>query len=110
VSFGSHVRQLREAKGESLRSFAQRVEVSPAYISQIENDLKVPTEEFIGELAEALDEDFDVLLALTGRVSPELREVICKRPKLFAEIIRQLKNAPDQSLRKIAREVRDGEW
>jgi len=33
-----------------------------------------------------------------------------KRPTLFADLIRQLKDAPDQAMIRIVREVRDGEW
>ena len=33
-----------------------------------------------------------------------------RRPRLFAELIRQLKDAPDQAVLRIVREVRDGDW
>jgi hypothetical protein len=61
-------------------------------------------------MAAELGEDPDVLLALAGKVSGELQAVILKRPKLFAELIRQLKDLPDHAVLRIAREVRDGEW
>lgn len=61
-------------------------------------------------LAHDLGEDPDVLLALSGKVSSELQEVICKRPKLFAELIRELKDMPDNAVLQLMREVRDGKW
>ena len=61
-------------------------------------------------LAEELDEDPDILLALAGKVSSDLQEVIRKRPKLFADLIRQLRSAPDRAVLRLVREVRDGDW
>ena len=44
---------------------------------------------------------------MAGKVSSDLQEVIRKRPKLFAELIRQLKKAPDHAILKVVREVKD---
>jgi transcriptional regulator with XRE-family HTH domain len=110
------VRERREALAEdeaefSLRKVAGRIDVEPSYLSKVEREeVAPPSEETIGRLAEVLGEDRDVLLALAGKVSSELRAVILKRPKLFADLIRQLKNAPDHAVLRIAREVRDGCW
>ena len=51
-----------------------------------------------------------MLLALAGKVSSYLQEVIRKRPALFAELIRGLKEMPDHAVLRLVREVRDGEW
>jgi hypothetical protein len=72
--------------------------------------LPPPSEDKIKKLAEVLGDNPDVLLALAGKVSSDLKEVILKRPELVADLIRQVKNAPDQAVLRIAREVRDGKW
>jgi len=54
--------------------------------------------------------DKDVVLAMAGKVSSDLQEAIRKRPKLFSELIRTLKDVPDEAVIRIVREVRDGEW
>ena len=51
-----------------------------------------------------------MLLALAGKVSGELQAIIRRRPKLFAELIRQLKDTPDDAVLRLVREVRDGNW
>ena len=51
-----------------------------------------------------------MLLAMAGKVSTDLMQVIIKRPKLFAELIRQLKKMPDRAVLRLVREVRDGNW
>jgi len=70
----------------------------------------LPSEATIRHLAEDLSQDPDVLLAMAGKVSADLREAICKRPQLFAALIRDLKELPDHAILKIVREVRDGKW
>jgi len=116
MTFGEYIRKHREAlKSEdrrfSVRQVAQRIGVEPAYLSKIERgDVAPPSEAKIRALAEELGEDPDVLLAMAGKVSSDLQEIIRKRPQLFADLIRQLKSAPDHALLRIARDVRDGDW
>ena len=115
-AFGQHVRDRREGLAEeagdfSLRQVAGRVGLEPAYLSKIERCLVAPPSEAkITKLAMELNEDPDVLLAMAGKVSSDLQKIIQRRPKLFGELIRQLKSAPDQAVLKIVREVRDGNW
>ena len=95
----------------SLRQVAGRIGVEPAYLSQIERgDVAPPSEVTTVKLAKELGEDPDVLLAMAGKVSSDLQEIIRKRPQLFAELIRQIKEAPDHAVLKMVREVRDGDW
>jgi transcriptional regulator with XRE-family HTH domain len=116
MSFGDFIRQRREEKravdpGFSLRRVAASIGVEPSYLSKVERgEQPPPSEETIVALARELDEDPDVLLALAGKVSKELQTIIRKRPKLFAQLIRQLKNMPDYAVLRLVREVRDGNW
>lgn len=57
-----------------------------------------------------LDVDSDVVLALAGKISSDLRAVIQKRPQLFAHLIRELENMPDRAVLRLVREVRDRNW
>ena len=116
MTFGEYIRETRENlrasdRRYSLRQTAQRIGVEPAYLSKIErNEVAPPSEATIRRLAEDLGEDVDMLLAMAGKVSKDLQEIIMRRPRLFAELIRQLKDTPDQAVLRIVREVRDGEW
>lgn len=116
MSFGEFLRQRREEKrasnpGFSLRRVAASVGIEPSYLSKIERgDQPPPSEDTIRALAKELDEDPDVLLALAGKVSKDLQAIIRKRPQLFAQLIRQLKDLPDHAVLRLVREVRDGEW
>ena len=109
--FGKHIREVREGlrredRRFSLRQVARRIEVEPSYLSKIERgDVAPPSEATTVRLARELGEDPDVLLAMAGKVSSDLQEIIRKRPKLFAELIRQLKRAPNHAVLKVMREV-----
>lgn len=114
--FGSYIRKRRLEKAElnqdfSLRKVAGRVGLEPSYLSKIERGQQAPpSEEKIIALANDLSEDPDVLLAFAGKVSSDLLDVIRTRPRLFADLIRQLKDMPDHAVLRIVREVRDGKW
>lgn len=116
MTFGQFIRDRRERLREtdrrfSVRQVAQRIGVEPAYLSKIEReDVAPPSEEKIRALAGELNEDVDVLLAMAGKVSSDLLEIIRKRPVLFAELIRQLKSSPEHAILRVVREVRDGDW
>jgi HTH-type transcriptional regulator, competence development regulator len=115
-SFGDYLRQRRlqlqeQDPGFSLRKVAAAIDLEPSYLSKIERDEQPPpSEETILALAKTLDEDPDMLLALAGKVSKELQRIIRKRPKLFGQLIRELKDLPDHAVLRLVREVRDGNW
>jgi len=114
--FGDYIRDKRERlKSESskfsVRQVAARIKVEPSYLSKVERgEQPPPSETKVIALAKELGEDKDMLLALAGKVSSDLQKVIKKRPQLFAQLIRELKNMPDKAVLRIVREVRDGEW
>lgn len=116
ATFGAYIRNRRESLRESdpsytVRGVARKIGVAPCYISRIErDDLAPPSAAAIRSLADALGEDPDTLLALGGKVSADLKQVIMKRPKLFAQLIRELKDLPDHAVLRVVREVRDGKW
>jgi transcriptional regulator with XRE-family HTH domain len=114
--FGEHIRKKREELREkdprfSVRRVAARIGVEPSYLSKIERGEQAPpSEEKIKALAGELGEDEDMLLALAGKVSTDLQEAIRRRPQLFAELIREIKDMPDHAVLRLVREVRDGNW
>ena len=115
-SFGELLRERRIAKASgdaafSLRQVAQRVGIEPSYLSKIERgEQPPPGEETIRRIAEELGEDSDALLALAGKVSGDLLEIIRARPAVVAELLRSIRRAPAKRVSEIARQVRDGNW
>lgn len=111
-SFGKYVRKQRLAlrakdSSYSLRQVAAAAGLEPSFLSKIERGIAPPPSEAkIKALAVALGEDPDVLLALAGKVSADLQKVIRKRPTLFADLLRQLRYAPDEAVTGMVREAR----
>jgi transcriptional regulator with XRE-family HTH domain len=115
-NFGNYVRKRREKLGArgrqySLRKVSERIGIQPSYLSKIERGLEPPPgEKTIRRLAEVLEEDTDLLLAMAGKVSTDLQTIILQRPELFARILREIKDVPERSILRVVREVRDGKW
>ena len=87
-TFGSYVREKRMARGLSLRGLAAKLEVSPVYMSNMENDRRpAPTREKLNHLIEILglcQADAEQLLDLAAKsktlqVSADLPEYIMER-------------------------------
>ena len=114
--FGEYVRHARERRRQADRAFsvrqvARRINVEPAYLSKIEcGQAPPPSERTIRRLALELGEDVDVLLAMAGKVSRDLQDIVLRRPRLFADLLRQLREAPDHAVLRVAREIRGGDW
>jgi len=115
-ALGNYVRSRRESlrkidRSFSLRQVATRIGIEPSYLSKLERGQPAPlSEEKLVALARELGEDPDVILALSGKVSSDVQEAIRKRPQLFTQLIRELKDLPDHAVLRIVREVRDGDW
>mgnify|MGYP002882163080 FL=1 len=116
MGFGNYIRTQREALGKTNKDFSGRkiakvIGVEPAFLSKVEREIvPPPSEAKVIALAKALGEDQDVLLAMAGKVSSDLLNIIRDRPALFAELIRKLKTEPDHAVLRVVREVRDGDW
>ena len=117
AEFGERVRELRKKKLEtdptySLRQFAGKVGISPTFVSKIENgEFDPPSAENIKKMAGLLDCNADELLALAGKVDPDISEIIKGKPKALADFLRVAHGRSEEEIRKMtARMVNpDGE-
>jgi len=84
LSLGETIRFFRKRKGLSLRELAKNSNVSPIYISELENGKKInPSEEILHRIVKGLDlTQTDMIYLLdrysveTGRISPDITEYI----------------------------------
>jgi len=91
-SFGQLIRDLRIHQKEynSLREFAKKVDISPAYLSRIENEKEPPPSAAIIErMAEALGVDKYELFSYAGKIPAEFFEAFQKNPKSVASFMRK---------------------
>jgi transcriptional regulator with XRE-family HTH domain len=107
-TFGEMLRIARTKQGISLRSFATKLNITPSYLSDIENDRRIPSEEVLHQLAELLRLDFDDLMAQAGRFGEDTERYLKKQPtavKLFRRISES--NLDEENLLKLLKAVDD---
>lgn len=115
-AFGKRIRELREAKRQtdpsySLRQFADKLDVSPTFLSKVEiGDFDPPSAEKIKKMAELLGVDADELLALAKKPNPELIGIIQESPKAFADLLRVAKSSglTAEDIQKLTEQIRKG--
>ena len=55
LPFGEYVKQRRESLGKTMRGFATEVDISPAYLCDIENGNRKAPERFLEKIVNALE-------------------------------------------------------
>ncbi len=110
-AFGEYVRKSRERHragdpGYSVRQLAARIGIEPSYLSKIERGQQPPpSEQSIASLARELDEDPDMLLALAGKVSSDLTEIIRRHPREMASFLRSANGLTAEQLARLERQA-----
>jgi transcriptional regulator with XRE-family HTH domain len=105
MTFGERVRQLRKARGWSLRDVAPLVGVGFTYLSKVENGKldfgDYPSDALIHRLADALEGDEEELLLLAERIPEPIKKRFLQRPDAF----RAFANCDDVTLDKLMAEI-----
>ena len=106
VKFGAYVRQERKDREIGLREMAKKIGVSPTYLSKVEReDFPPPAEDKVRKIAEIFGIDVDELLALAGKVSSDLSEIIRERPRELAALLRTTKGLTADDVARLARQA-----
>lgn len=109
MSFGSRLRELRQAKNLTLRALAAKLNVTFTYLSKIENQKlsfgEFPGDELIVKLAKALDADPDELLLQAEKIPEAIRKRVLERPDVF----RMMAKLNDKQLDEVVERVTSGQ-
>lgn len=90
-SLGVTIRRLRKAQRYSLRAFAEAVGVSPSFISYFERgETSYISETTIKEMARVLNYSEDELLALSGKLSRNLKKIVEEHPTRASNALKTL--------------------
>ena len=85
---------------------AKMIGVSPTYLSKIERgEFSAPSEDKVKAIAKIIGRDADELLALAGRVASDLTEIIRRRPREIATLLRTAKGLTAEDMTRLAREA-----
>ena len=80
-SFGETIREMRAAQEMGLRAAAERLGISPAYLSRIERGKERPPKpDLVKRMAVLLGGDPDMLFRLAESTDPDLAEYIHEMP------------------------------
>jgi HTH-type transcriptional regulator, competence development regulator len=103
--FGDRIRELRMAKGYSLRQLAPLVGVGFSYLSKVENErldfAGTASESLIHRLADVLEADEEELLLLAQHVPKRIADRILEHPNLF----RALASLSSEELERVAEQA-----
>ena len=112
MDFGSHIKELREAKELSIRELARKADLSPSHLHYIESGRTMPGDETVGRLAKALATSKDRLLqerdlAKARRTIPEdVTLLLAEDGPLTPEKRQELLEAAEVALREMAKKKR----
>jgi transcriptional regulator with XRE-family HTH domain len=106
-SFGAKVRRERGRLDLGLREMAKMIGVSPTYLSKVERDeFPPPAEDRVKAIADIIGCDADELLALAGRVSSDLTDIIKRRPREMASFLRAANTMSAEEMTKLSQNPR----
>jgi transcriptional regulator with XRE-family HTH domain len=95
-SAGDAIRRLRVEAGYTLRGFAELVEISAAYQSDIERNRRVPTDDYLRTAASVLNRRipvaYELLRSLSARIEPDLQQLVERTPEVN-QLLREVKQS-----------------
>jgi transcriptional regulator with XRE-family HTH domain len=77
---GDVIRDARVSAGMSLRDFAKALNKTPSYLSDIENNRRVPAEPVLRDIVGVLPLDYDDLMARAGRFGEHAVRYMMRTP------------------------------
>lgn len=109
MRFGERLRELRKAKGLTLRALAAKVGVGFTYLSRAENERlqygDYPSDALICKLAKVLRADADELFFLAQRIPDRIKKRVLERPDAFGRFA----DLDDQTIDKLLAVLGDGD-
>jgi transcriptional regulator with XRE-family HTH domain len=109
--FGDRIRELRKAKGYSLRQLAPLVGVGFSYLSKVENDKLdfegTASESLIHRLADVLEADEEELLLLARHLPKKMADRIFELPEVYRVLTSCDQEQLQTLVKRVANPVRD---
>lgn len=108
-TFGERLRELRDGKDFSLRELAAKIDVSAAFLSDVELGRRFPSEDKLALLAKELGVDIEELRRHDFRDEAEsIKKMMFASPAAglaFRSVAQQLKNgtSPEEILKRLGR-------
>ena len=77
-TLGDRIKRVRKERGLGLRETAGKIGISATFLSRVETNAEqsAPSEDVLRKLAKVIEDDFDALMQLAGRVPKDIAAVI----------------------------------
>lgn len=98
LSLGKTVRAARKEAGLTMNELAERTDLTQGYVSKIENDLKVPTQDVLQKISTTLKTPFNELMAKAGYI------------KTFGQSVREFREGKGWTLEDLEKETINYEY
>ncbi len=92
-TLGQHLKELRLAKGFSLRDIGGKVSVTAPHIGDIEQGNRQPSDELLARLAEALETDLEDILRYSKRPPAKQMEELIEQDTQYGLAFRKFVDA-----------------
>jgi len=88
-SFGAFLKKLRLNKGYSIKSLSSELDLNYSYISKLENNHSLPSEEFIKKVSKIFGYDKEELMLRAGKIPEDIVNILRENPKEAANFLRK---------------------
>lgn len=108
-TLGDRVREIRIQQEKSLRQLAKETDVTPSYLSDIENNRRIPAEAVLLKISQVLKLNFNELMSLAGRFGEKAEKYVRRQPMavhLFRRIAEE--NLDEEKLKGLLDQVEKG--
>ena len=89
MSLGELINSNRVNRRLGLRALARSLDIAPSYLSDIENNRRVPSEEVLIRISEVLEIDFNTLMREAGRLGKDAEQYI-RDNELAVQLFRRI--------------------
>ena len=87
-TFGTILKKIRKRKGIGIKKLSSRLNMSHGYISKIENNKSLPSEEFIRKISDIFEYDNEELMIRAGKIPEDILSILRENPKEAAKYLR----------------------
>jgi len=81
MTFGSLLRKLRYNQGIGIKKLAPALDLDYTYLSRIENDKVVPSEQVIDRISKYFGHDKDELMLSADKIPEDIKQILRENPQ-----------------------------
>lgn len=104
-TFGQKIRSKRMEQKITLRKFSEMVKLSPTFMSKVERDEAIPSEENVKLMARTLGEDEAVMLSLANKLPSDIPKIIHRNPSEAVTFLRKVQGYNRQDWLKLLKKI-----